>query len=293
MFFKSFRKIIFITAFCIPFSTAWGQHFEVGLGGGSSNYFGDLAVYSSKGFVDNMHMNVTGFVKYNLNPYLTLGLSASYARVSGADHYAEDEVKRSRNLSFRSPISELALRVDFNILGYDPYVFRSPWSPYVFGGIAGFKFSPEAFYNGEWVDLQPLGTEGQGLEAYPEKDFYKLTEIAVPMGVGVKFALSEFLTLGFEIGFRMTFTDYIDDVSTDYVPYSLILEQRGEIAAALSDRRWEYLGEEPMNVAGKRGNSDNNDGYVFSVLSISYHFLDTGLGKSRARRTKKSGCYTL
>lgn len=269
------------------------QHFEVGVGGGPSNYFGDLGVNSASGIINNMHMNVTGFVKYHLNPTFNLGLSISHGRISGDDRFSDNEEIRARNLSFRSPVTEIALRMDVNLPGFEPYNFRRPSSPYLFAGIAAFRFNPEAFFEDRWVKLQPLGTEGQGLEAYPDRDFYKLTQIAIPMGAGFKYALSEFLTLGIEIGFRLTFTDYLDDVSTDYVPYSLMLEQRGEVAAGLSDRRWEYLGQEPMDLGGQRGNPDKNDGYVFTVLSLSYHFLDTGLGQSRNRRSSRSGCYSF
>lgn len=274
-------------------SKAVAQHFEVGIGGGSSNYYGDLGVYTTSGLINNMHMNVTGFVKYHLNPTFNLGLSISHGRISADDRFSKDEARRARNLNFRSPITEVALRMDVNLPGFEPYNLRRPASPYLFAGIAAFRFNPETFFEDQWVKLRPLGTEGQGLDAYPERDFYKLTQIAIPMGIGFKYALSEFLTLGFEIGFRLTFTDYLDDVSLDYVPYSLMLEQRGEVAAALSDRRWEYLGQEPMDMAGQKGNPDKNDGYVFTVLTLSYHFLDTGLGQSRNRRSNRSGCYSF
>ncbi len=280
--------LIAAMVFCSHFSSA--QHFEVGVGLGPTAYNGDLSVHSGKDIVNNMHLNGTLFGKYHFNPYLNLGLSVSHGRISGSDRYAEDDDLRIRNLHFQSDITELALRLDFNIIGFEPYNFRSPWSPYIFGGIGGFMFNPEAEYLGQWHELQPLGTEGQGLEAFPEREKYDLKGIVIPFGVGFKVALSEFLTLGFEVGYRHTFTDYLDDVSGDYAPRSLMLEERGEVAAALSDRRWEYLGTDPMDLPGPRGSRDGNDGYIFSVLTVSYHFLDTGLGQSRQRRANRSGC---
>nr|MBS0038072.1 outer membrane beta-barrel protein [Saprospiraceae bacterium] len=289
-FFNRFLVAAICSLFFIPLNA---QHFEVGLGLGPTAYNGDLSVHSGKDIFGNMHVNGTVFGKYYLSPYLNLGLSASYGRISGDDRYAETEELQIRNLNFQSDIIEMALRLEFNIIGFEPYNFRSPWSPYLFAGIGGFMFNPEAEYQGNLIELQPLGTEGQGLDLYPERNEYDLTQIVLPFGLGVKIALSEVFTLGFEVGYRHTFTDYLDDVSGDYVPYSVMLEERGEVVAALSDRRWEYLGVEPMDEMGSRGSRNGNDGYIFSVLTISYHFLDTGLGHSRQRRSKKSGCYTL
>lgn len=270
--------------------TAHTQHFEVGIGGGITNFYGDLSEGTFRDITRNTHVGVTGFGKYHISPTFNVGLSISHGRISGDDRFAEDEETRMRNLSFQSPVTEVALRLDINLLGFEPYNFRSPWSPYIFGGIAGFRFQPEALYEGEWVELQPLGTEGQGLDAFPDREKYNLVQISVPLGFGFKYALSEFLTIGFEFGYRLTFTDYLDDVSTNYVPYSLMLEERGEVAAALSDRSWEYLGQEPMDREGPRGNPDKNDGYIFTVLTLSYHFLDTGLAQSRQRRPNRTGC---
>ncbi len=69
--------------------------------------------------------------------------------------------------------------------------------------------------NGEWVDLKPLRTEGQGL--IPGREEYKLTQLNIPMGIGVKYFLTETFHVSSEVLHRKTFTDYIDDVSTNYV----------------------------------------------------------------------------
>ncbi len=41
--------------------------------------------------------------------------------------------------------------------------------------------------------------------------------LVVPIGVGVKYALNERMNLGFEVVYRYTTTDYLDDVSKTYV----------------------------------------------------------------------------
>jgi len=78
---------------------------------------------------------------------------------------------------------------------------------------------PEA---GQWVKLRKLGTEGQystlnpGDPNYGIKP-YKAIQVAIPFGFGARFRLNEVMDFWADIGFRYTFTDYIDDVSQDYV----------------------------------------------------------------------------
>ncbi len=83
-------------------------------------------------------------------------------------------------------------------------------------GIGIFTFNPEARFGGdEWIDLQPLGTEGQWLadpeNRYPEP--YELTQFNIPFGGGLRFRLSRRWDMEVEIGWRKTFTDYLDDVA--------------------------------------------------------------------------------
>lgn len=291
---NSINRLILFTSlfFCGGFLSA--QNFEVGVGLGPTAYNGDLSVHTGKDIFGNMGINGTVFGNYYIHPFVNLGLSLSYGQISGSDRYAEDDVLRRRNLSFQSNITEVALRVEFNLTRFEPYNFRSGASPYLFGGIGWFWFDPKAEYQGSLVRLQPLGTEGQGLDSpWETGELYSLNEIVIPFGVGFKYALSEMLTISFEVGYRHTFTDYLDDVSGNYFSYSMLLEERGPTAAALSDRRWELVDTPPQNMRGPRGSRDGNDGYIFAVFKVSYHFLDTGLAQSRTRRSNRSGCYSF
>ena len=280
----NYRKIIYaFVLFLLPFMGT-AQHFEVGIMGGISTYEGDLS--PSSGPINVGKINPMGgiFARYNFNNYITLRVGGNYGLVAGADN----PDKRPRNLSFRSRVIEGHLVGEVNILGYQPYALERPWSPYLFGGVAFFNFNPKAEFQDEWVELQPLGTEGQGLAAYPDREKYKLTEFSIPLGIGVKYALSDTWNIGIEVGVRKTFTDYLDDVSTTYVENSLLLEQ-SELAAALADRSIE-----PNEVGSGRGASNNDDWYVFTGVTISRNFLDNGLVGSRKRgRRNKTGCPTF
>ena len=108
------------------------------------------------------------------------------------------------------------------------------------------------------------------------------------MGAGLKYALNDAWNIGVEFGVRMTFTDYLDDISTTYVGDAELLEARGELVAALANRSGEI-----RNAGDPRGNPDNKDWYFIGGLTVSYNFLDNGLVGLRRKSGKNSGCPTF
>jgi len=275
---KYFKIALFL--FLLPLTTQ-AQHLEGGVFLGASTYYGDLDPA-------NLHLESTHFGygllgRYNVNDYVNIRLGINRGTLSADDANQDDEGIRARNLSFRSTLTEISLIPEFNILGFNPY--DRIISPYVFLGLSYFRFNPEAEYEGQFIPLQPLGTEGQGMPGRQTR--YNLSEFAVPFGVGVKFSVSEYWNIGFEAGWRWTFTDYLDDVSTTYVDRDDLIVASGENAANLANRTGEYLGTEPINIPGAgRGNPNTNDWYVFTGITFTYNFLD-GIGGG-----KKYGCPT-
>ena len=269
------------------------QHFELGGLLGAANYQGDLSNNSSALYLKETHLAAGAFGAYNMNDWLALKLSFSYATISGTDANSNNEAVRRRNLNFRSPIYELGLTLEFNIPGFDPYNLNKPFSAYVFGGIGYSWFKPTADFGGSKVALQPLGTEGQGLPGYPNP--YRLSTLVLPMGVGLKYALTDKLSLGFELGARRAFTDYLDDVSGVYVDPAVLAAGNSELSALVSNRTGEYLGEPVTVTPGTpRGDQAPADWYFIAGFRISWHFLDNGLmgSRKRLRRNKRSGCNT-
>ncbi len=120
---------------------------------------------------------------------------------------------RERNLNFHSPIIEVSLVANYSF--FDLQINKV--TPYIFGGIALFGFNPYTFdTTGSKVYLRNLGTEGQGLNIYPDRKPYSLGQVAIPFGGGIRFRVTDNVYLGYEIGLRKVFTDYLDDVSTTY-----------------------------------------------------------------------------
>ena len=268
---------------------------EVGVALGVSTYQGDLAPDNIQGSFGNLHASFGAFYRYNFNNFISAKLAANYGRLSSDDSKSEAEAKKRRNLSFRSDIIEVGLTAEWNILGYQPYNYARVFSPYIFAGVAGFRYNPKTFYDNQWIELKPLSTEGQGLAEYPDREEYALVQLSIPFGLGVKYALTDQWNLGLEAGFRKTFTDYIDDVSTTYVGREELLASRGELSANLANRTGEYLGTDPIDVqAGKqRGNADNDDTYIIAQIFISFNISDNGLVGGRSRNKRRSGCPTF
>ena len=290
-------KRLFFTLLTVIFSFSLGlfAQSEAGVALGVSTYQGDLAPDNIQGSFGNLHASFGGFYRYNFNKFVSAKLGVNYGRLSSDDAKSDAEAKRRRNLSFRSDIIEVGLTAEFNVLGYLPYNYARVFSPYVFAGVAGFRFNPHAFFDNQWIELRPLSTEGQGLNEYPDREEYSLIEISIPVGLGVKYALTDQWNIGFEAGFRKTFTDYIDDVSTTYVGRDELLAARGELSANLANRTGEYLGTDPVDVqAGRqRGNAENDDAYIIAQLFISFNFSDNGLVGGRSKNRRRSGCPTF
>jgi hypothetical protein len=123
--------------------------------------------------------------------------------------------------------------------------------------------NPKTKYNGEWIDLQELGTEGQGTELNSD-DRYKLFQFSIPIGVGIKFSLGKFIVLGLEYGVRKTFTDYIDDVKSDtYIDALELSKTNGPLSAKLSNRSLDG------NTFGKRGTSTTKDWYFNTAITLT------------------------
>lgn len=144
-------------------------------------------------------------------------------------------------------------------------------APYLFAGLSYYHFDPYTTTTGssEKNYLQPLGTEGQGF--YLNRKKYKLNQFAIPFGGGVKFAITENVRFGIEIGLRKLFTDYLDDVSTTYIKdQALLTANNGALATALSFRGDEIRPVQAYPTTNlTRGNPGSKDWYYFSLLTLN------------------------
>ena len=270
---KNLLFSLFIVLVFVNVANAQKPYWELGFGTGISSYWGDL---NSESFSDNfMNMNIAGNIhmRYNIGNFAARGM-LTIGKLKGSDANSLDDARRMRNLSFFSPLSEFAVIGEYNIFGFDPTDNESIFSPYVLAGAGVLRFDPQTEYNGQNVHLQPLGTEGQGIDGFGQK--YSLTQFVIPMGGGIKFKLSRNLVGSLEMIGRATFTDYLDDVSTRYVNYEELLTNNGELSANVSQRIDEYLGlPEGSNAditnGATRGGAEVNDYYFTLMINLSYN----------------------
>ncbi len=278
---------------------------EIGLGLGIANFLGELGGRNQIGspFIWDLEMSQTRpaislSYRYYVARKQSFRLGLTYGVLAGNDNLTEEIFRHNRNLHFRSDVIEASLRYELHLyreeLGhvYDLRGVKGTKSSrigmYFFGGIGAFYYEPKAQFNNAWVDLRPLNTEGQGLPGGPET--YNNIGVCIPMGVGVRKAFSKQLSLGLELQYTKTFTDYIDDVSGFYYDNAAIEEAYGEMAAYLADPS---LGSGPIYEAGlnptvagqQRGDSKDLDAYLFFTFNASYKIFKyrTGSKKYRAR----------
>lgn len=284
----------------------------IGFSVNAVNYYGDLAPRPQRVSTD-ISFTRPGFglsFAHRFGPRYTIQTQFLYATLKGSDAQSADPndlnngiFRYQRNLSFRNRIKELSVVAMFDLFeNQSTYISRVKWTPYAFLGVAGFLSNPQAqapatdlngnplAEAGQWVDLRKLGTEGQYSTLDPtDANYgikpYKSFQVAIPFGLGARFRLNEVMDLWADIGFRYTFTDYLDDVSQNYVSLDKL---SSPLAQAMSYRTNELPGY-PLNPAPSglpgvnvqsgygseykdnlRGSKSDRDIYMVTSIRITY-----------------------
>lgn len=285
IYYQMIKQYFFTFAIIFGLSTvAYSQKLELGFGIGASTYWGDL---NSSDFSTNLRnsglaVELTGRAIYN--KYLGARVNLAYGSVNGTDSRATNLWQKERNLSFSSHILELAVMGEFYFFEFEE---ESIFIPYLTAGIAIFNFDPKTRWNGNEYRLQPLGTEGQGLPGF--RSNYSLISASIPFGAGGKLRINSKTNISFEIIARRSFTDYLDDVSTNYVNYNEFLSAGRTLTANLANRMHEFRGtSELVNLptGTQRGGAKVNDYYFFTMVGIHF-YMGEGF---RSKIGYKSNC---
>ncbi|MFN8264935.1 MAG: DUF6089 family protein [Chitinophagaceae bacterium] len=239
---------------------------EFGIQVGAAHYFGDL---NPNARVNRPKPTAGIFLRKQINNYVALRLAGNVAFLGYSDIYEKKNLFRQRrNLSFNTTVWEALVQGDFNFFRFNPTNPNERFTPYLTFGAGIFKFDPWADLNGTKYFLQPLGTEGQESAVFPNKKKYKLLQVAIPFGFGVKYAVNSHTNFHFEITHRFTTTDYLDDVSTTYAGLSTFVS--GSPAAYLQDRSYETgirIGERGV----QRGFSGQKDQYMTATIGVTFN----------------------
>ncbi|MDX2284562.1 MAG: hypothetical protein NW241_10380 [Bacteroidia bacterium] len=239
--------------------------FSLTAGTGTSLYYGDLSErYTLQ--TQRPLLALTGSAYLLPGVSLRLGLMQTW--LGCADSLSRSGTRLTRNLHFRTPITEGSLSLMWEFFPDKRFGIR--WrrhvhvSPYVMAGAGIFRFNPRAQLGSQWHRLQPLGTEGQSIQDGPPR--YRLIEPCLPVGGGISVRAGRFWGLYAELGYRRLRTDYLDDVSTIYPDPAALEAAAGPVAVALSNRSGgAYLAGE------KRGNPRAKDSYVAIQIGMVWY----------------------
>ncbi len=293
------KKVIVVLLILVSgFSLKAQRHHEIGLFLGMDYYMGDLSpsnVFGMPGY------NFGLFYRYSVNPRVAVRLAGHYGYLQG-DSKMNSPTLQYKNLSFHSTLIDIEMGIEINFLEYIAGSENHRFTPFIFGGVSVFHFNPKTYYMGTEYELQPLGTEGQGLTPDPDREYakpYSLTSWAIPFGLGIKWSISPRVSLGLEWGLRKTFTDYLDDVSDRYPDPEKLSAEKSPLAAVLSNRQYEdqaiaaglnidigpngqpvvkadydtYLQDYLMPGGGQRGGADKKDWYSIVGLTIVFKIV--------------------
>lgn len=255
-------------------------HFEVGLTGGLINSLTDLGGKKGRGkpFIKDLRWKTVrpSYGAYFAATYryaVTGRIEGTFGQVVGYDSILKNVASTTtgryeRNLSFRSKIAEVQLGVEVHPLFFKNYDEDDPprLSPYFVVGAGYFSFDPEASLNGTWYRLAPLSLEGQGFREYPDRKPYDLRQVNLLGGLGLKYEINDFFNARIEVVHRKLFTDYLDDVSTDYINPALFSQYLPSVQAGIAQQL--YFRRNELNASDaqplpddERGDPKDKDAY--------------------------------
>ncbi|MFI5202903.1 MAG: DUF6089 family protein [Flavobacteriales bacterium] len=294
--------------------TAWRTlRREVGISFGASNFLGDLGGRDAIGtnFLRDWEFSMIRFSSqvyhsYYLNQSTTIKTNFSYAWIQGDDKLTKETFRSNRNLNFKSNVYEFSTAIQWlflkekmgnkyglrNIRHRKIGVRANSIGMYLTAGIGVMYFNPKGNFQGRWVELHRLHTEGQGLPGGPRQ--YKRVGVSIPLGIGFRKSLSRQSGLYLEFTQHYTFTDYLDDVSSSYYDNAAISQNFGTTAAAMADPNLGQIvdvnGYSYVSAPGEqRGDIDDKDNFMMLTLGYYYKIRtsNTPYGRgSRKRRVK-------
>jgi len=306
------KNLLLIFTFILFATNSFGQsmkyNLEYGVRAGASNYLGDIGSGDlARGFIYNLEMADTrimagAFMRLRFHPLFAYEAALTYACIQGNDKNSINYARTGRNLNFKNNL----FMINNKILFLPPQLhisdightgrYNNEFDGYFFTGAGILFHSPKADYNGTNYSLRTLNTEGQS---------YSPVTMTIPMGAG--FYITHLSRkrkrhrFGFEMGWNLTFTDYLDDISTDYTSPSNMSSD--PMAAVLANRNPE-LGSYPVglypaaNNYGPANNSgtytnqrgDPNDKDNFLLVSLSYSYViktKGGFARSFGNKNRK------
>ncbi len=200
------------------------QTYEIGLFAGGANNIGDVG---KTNYISPSGIAFGGVAKWNISKRYAWRGSAIYGRFTADDSKSNLSSRQQRGYELKNSVKELSAGLEFNFVEYNLHQLGPAFTPYLYTGITYFRYNYHYF------------NAGQAQEIDQEDGSF-----AIPMTVGIKARLNQYLILGAEIGARYTFTDNLDGSN----PEGSNFEQF------------------------RFGNIFSDDWYVFSGVTLTYTF---------------------
>ena len=254
---------------------------DIGAHLGGANYLGEFGgkEKTRQDFIWDMKLAQTrwavgGFARRKLNRSFSVSAGLMYYRIQGGDDKSTNPERVGRNLSFRNDMFELYARPEFTVFQDNDLGgrgrYRTDFRLFIYVGGALYYSNPKAQINrsGEYYKLRDLQTE---------MNSYSALGFAIPAGMGFHFTFKRRHRIGWDFGWRTTFSDYLDDASTVYADPNDLPGGRGGTSAALANQT-AYVdagnGTIPdaiqYSAGTKRGDPTHNDSYLTMTLTYSY-----------------------
>lgn len=269
------RIALLFFIFIVPYAAS-AQEWELGVQGGASGYMGDINPENPLAFND---WSAGAFVKYNLDHTWGIRGNFAYANTYAYDANSPVKSRRDRNLGFFGAIMEGSLVVDFNFFKWLPQRGRVVYTPYIFAGVGVVSFDPKWYVplaNGSLRKVHLRGMRTEYDKTHNPAPYPKFA-YSVPFGAGFRYNLRGPWSVGVELGYRLTLTDYLDDVSGNYSTASL---SPPSLPAGKGVSDWRYLaygGLNPSGIAGtQRGDGRPNDSFMTVGITLSFTIFKGG-----------------
>lgn len=255
----------------LPFISSAQYKWDFGVKLGAANYLGDLGggAGTRRDFVPDMKLVSTSFAggafaRVKVHPSVSIQMGFDYGHIWGDDKLSSNPGRNHRNLNFKNNIYELNVIGQYyfyevNDLGHT-YRYRNDFRAYAGLGVAGFHHNPKTLDGG--IPLQPLETEGV---------HYSLYQFSIPAQIGFYFTIDKRYRIGWDLTWRTTFTDYLDDVSGKYAdPKTLPNQQSIDLANRTNGLAISQADKNNYLPGMKRGDPTHKDSYIFTTINASY-----------------------
>ncbi len=277
---------------------------EITFQAGAAQFLGDLGGLNKVGThfspvdleISLTRPAITAGYRYKFTKNFNWFSSFNYLVVAGDDKLTTEPFRNNRNLNFKSNIFELSTRAElaffrnkaghrYNIRNTSGKRYKSnTWELLGFIGIGMFYYNPKGKQpGGGYVKLRRLHTEGQGLPGGPKQ--YSNVSVSIPIGIAFRAMLNKYWSVGIEINYRKTFTDYIDDVSTVYYDKYKLGQAYGPTSVTMSDpSKGTITGATSPDAAGnaaQRGDKQK-DSYMGIQITVG-RFFPPKRNKTRLR----------